>query len=374
MREHASGDYSNDAVGPLEASDAAETDAARPNIFHSNAIPGDEDRFTAHWHYLLDCHPELGQRVLDRIADRCGLLRTKFQGAEDHPWFTIESRPDFVLRGEAYDVLCEHKLDAGLGELQLERYCALVTEQRRAHVVLIGKAPVVVPTALIDSAVYRGPKAHPTSSGICGHFLWEDFHDLVADTPGRLAADFLAYMNGLGLEPWVWGAIGDPFTSEDARGHFRRIWIDIAPRLRRPGSVVKADPVGLGLQYQRPLPGVDLIWVGPYLVLDPPPDPRAKGRVMVARVWQYARSDVPRDLVSGLHGDGTVPIDESAGIQTFVRAPMANGKTIGVLTREYYTPLAAVIGASWPETQRIAGDWLVAILVHLARDVSKSPA
>jgi hypothetical protein len=361
-------DVPPEALGEL--SDGQEP-LSRPNVFHAKAIVGDEDRFTAHWHYLLDCYPELAQQVLNRIADSCGLDRTKYRGAQDHPWFTVASRPDFVLRGETYDILCEHKLDAGLGALQLERYCALAVGPRPAYVVLIGKTPIAVPGVLLESSAYRAPKTEGTQGGIRGHFLWEDFHDLVAKTPGRLAADFLAYMNELGLEPWRWGGVGDPFTSEEARDQFRRIWVDIIPRLRRPGSVVKADPVGLGLQYQHPMPEVDLVWVGPYRVLDSPSDPRVGGRAMVVRVWQHARGDAPRNLLNDSVGDGAVPVGATCGIQTFVRAPMTNGRTIGVLSREYYTPLVAVMGTSWPETQRIIGDWLDAILAHLALDVGE---
>jgi hypothetical protein len=178
--------------------------------------PGCRGPFTAHWHCLLDTHRDLAQRVLDLVADRCGLDRTAYVEAHDHPTYTPESRPDFLLRGADYDVLCEQKLDAELGPEQLERYCGLAAVGRggrTTYVILVAKSPLAVPAALNGLAAYRRPHPATPAGSSRDHFLWQDLYPFVQATPGRLAQDFVAYMDDLGLEPkWSWGAMGDPFT------------------------------------------------------------------------------------------------------------------------------------------------------------------
>jgi hypothetical protein len=179
----------------------------RPNVFLGSLLPNEEDRFTAHWHYLLDAHPELGQAVVDLLVERAGLPPSRFVGAEDHPFFTSVDRPNFLLLCEGYRILCEHKLDAELGPAQLERYCALVPNEGRdgkAFVMLVAKDPLPVPGAVIATRNYLRP-----SAGLVPHFRWEDFFPIVSryaqgGEGRRLVGDFVAYMTALGLDPWVW--------------------------------------------------------------------------------------------------------------------------------------------------------------------------
>ena len=341
--------------------------AMPPNIFHANAIPGPEDRFTAHWHYLLDTHPELGQRVLDSLASACGLPRTRYAGAEDHPWFTLEDRPDFRLVGADYDLLCEHKLDAALGPAQLERYGALAAAAPKpTYVILIGKSPVPVPQSARTMASYRAPAYAPTAT-LRAHFLWEDVYPLVEATPGRLAAEFRAYMAALGLEPWAWGTIGDPTQPGEALAQFRRLWSEILPCYRRPGVVVKVDPVGPGFQYQRPMPGIHLVWCGPQRVLAAPADPRVPGRALTLRVWQMASGP---EAAAALLGPAESPTIPMAGLATYVRRPMQDGRPDGVLTREYYTPLGGILTGTWHESQQRLAAWVAGAVEHLTVDVN----
>jgi hypothetical protein len=230
-----------------------------PNVFLVSPALGPEDRFTAHWHYLLDNHPELGQRVADALADAGGLPRSRYLGAEDHPSFTREDQPDFLLRCEDYELLCEHKLDAGLQERQLERYLTLSRPGRTVHVVFIANQPdIALSQEVLDHPRYLRP------AGARPYFLWEQLFPLVQSTGGRLAAEFAAYMARLDMEPWpVAGAWGDPLIDPFAAARLKALYGPLKERLAGVGRVKKPDSVGLGFQIQRPLPDIHLLYLLP---------------------------------------------------------------------------------------------------------------
>jgi len=230
-----------------------------PNIFLVSSGLGPEDRFTAHWHYLLDNYPELGQRVADYLADAGGLSRSRYLGAEDHPVFTREDQPDFLIRCEDYDLVCEHKIDADLQQRQLERYLALTRPGRTLHVVFIAnQADIELSQPVLEHPGYLRP------TGKRSYFLWEDLFHLVKATPGRLAAEFVAYMVSMDMEPWAsTGAWSDPLTDTNAAGRLKALYGPLKKRLRGVGRVKKPDTVGLGFQIQRPLSNIHLFYLLP---------------------------------------------------------------------------------------------------------------
>ena len=186
--------------------------------------------------------------------------------------------------------------------------------------------------------------------------------------PSRLAADFAEYMAALGLDPWPYTAIGDPFASDNAKTQFRQLWRDVLPRYRRRGSLVKQDPVGAGFQFQKPLPGVQLIYVGPYRVIDPPADARVPGRAMVARVWQRADQLAAADLLTATTSALRRTLSSGEAAEIFVRAPN-QVETFAVLTRKYYSPLSALMHESPWECQEVLRQWFDTILAHLRSDL-----
>lgn len=134
----------------------------QPNIFLVEPTLGPEDRFTAHWSYLLHCHLELAQSILDRIADWTGLPRSQYVASADHPWYTAADRPDFLVKTRDYDVLFEHKLDSELGPAQLERYCALArSAPNESYLLLVGKKPLAISDEVEGLDRYLQPKLHP---------------------------------------------------------------------------------------------------------------------------------------------------------------------------------------------------------------------
>jgi len=344
----------------------------QPNVFLVEPTLGPEDRFTAHWAYLLHCHPELAQNILDRIADWTGLPRSEYVASTDHPWYTAEDRPDFLIESRDYNVLFEHKLDSELGPAQLERYCALArSSPKESYLVLVGKKPLPIPGHAEGLDRYRQPTSRPKTGSARSHFLWEDFYDLVRAVPGRLATDFAAYMAALGLDPWPYTTIGDPFTSYEARSQFRQLWRDVLPRYRRRGSLIKQDPVGAGFQFQKPMPGVHLIYVGPYRVIDAPADPRVPGRAMVARVWQREDQLVAANLLATRPSESPTNPILSSDSEIFIRAPN-QVEEFAVLTREYYSQLSSLMHESPWECQETLQRWFDAILAHLERDLAVS--
>jgi len=82
--------------------------------------------------------------MLDWISGNAGLPRTDFIAAVDHPPGDAESRPDFMLSGKDYDIVCEQKLDSGLGPRQLERYLDL-PYARRTYIALISNVSQSAP-------------------------------------------------------------------------------------------------------------------------------------------------------------------------------------------------------------------------------------
>lgn len=333
----------------------------RPNVFEAGATPGAEDRFTAHWHVLLDWYPEIGQVVVDLMAARAGVPASRFVVAENHPSYTAEDRPDFRLRCADYVVLCEHKLDAPLGPRQLERYCALEAEAGRvgrAYVALVAARPTPVPDAVLAMPHYLRP------AGPVPHFRWEDFYPAVraaavaAGRGGRLAADFADHMARRGLEPWAWVGWGDLFVEDSpASEQFRRLWRPLVARMRQTtGAYLVPDPIGLGLQWRTPRlargPTVSLVHVRPVRSLAPP-DPRVPGRALSLRVWQPAGVVAAGQTLPAVNSPVAPAVAGRHG-PIFARprpgGPANGGVPGAVFVREYLTGLDGVLAADAEET------------------------
>jgi len=106
-----------------------------------------------------------------------------------------------------------------------------------------------------DNPVY----AYPQSTD-CPYFLWESFFGLVKQSDNRLATEFLDYMEGLGMAPWRFGDWGDPFLQDAAAEQFRQLWRPVKQLFTGSGVVRKVDRVSLGMQVQKPLNGIPLIY------------------------------------------------------------------------------------------------------------------
>ncbi len=248
------------------------------NLFLASTKRAAEDRFTAHWVALLNLVPGLGQSVLDRIATLGNLPSARFLGAEDHPRLHGQNHPDCRIRTDQYDIYCEHKLSALLGETQLERYSA--SSPKGSFVILISADTCRVNEELLSSKTY----VYPRHSSRPPHYLWRDFYELVEGSKIKLAKQFAEYMHVLGMNPTFWGQIGDPFVEPAAGNAFRGLYDSAIQSLRRDGIGTLRRNDSLGLQIKHAHSRVPLIYVAP-AALAGDCDVPYPGRLLRTSVW-----------------------------------------------------------------------------------------
>jgi hypothetical protein len=169
------------------------------NIFLLRHIQQEEDFFTSALECLLNRVPELGQKIVDYLCQNRGLSESPiFQSAIDHPYFgNWRNKPDFLLRCETLDIICEHKLESNLGCNQLERYLELAEDQEQStYLTLISNklCGEQISDHIRSSKKYLQPQTR-------SHFLWQDLYPLVAEHPDQLAQDFKELMAGFGMAP-----------------------------------------------------------------------------------------------------------------------------------------------------------------------------
>ena len=331
------------------------------NIFMVSPRRGPEDRFTAHWAYLLHNHPDLGQRVVDYLCEAAGVAASRFIRADDHPDYGRADQPDMRLVCDDFDILVEHKLDADLGLDQLGRYARLAAPGRKTYLALVANRGDLRVTHPADAASenYLFAKA-----GHRLYFLWEELYPLVKGTSGRLAAEFTEYMASYGMEPMcIDGEIGDPFVSPVAAARFRGLYEAVKPLFARTGALRKVDPSSLGMQVQRPLDGLHLIYMsadkpGGRHLLHPVP-----GRCMYLQVFSMQG----RPGIKSLGAPDTVFSAAGTGAQISVISPeIARSSRNGhCLLREYAMPLGSILVGEVAEAQRRLIEFVQACLMDL---------
>ena len=280
--------------------------ASRQNLFLISGRLSEEDRFTAHWHYLLDTYPALGQQVVDLISKQAGLPPARYVGAEDHPFVGLGDLPDFLLRCEGGpDILVEHKIGCALGPRQLERYLARAEESDRL-LALVSRDPLDVPGEVLAAPRYARPRLRDGRDRAPAHFRWEDFYPLVAALRGRVGREFREYMDAYGMNPWSWGDWEDPFASAAAADRFRQIWAPLVEFFKRPENRVpytscRPDRGSIGCQVRKPMVGVHLFYLAPMRALDDPSG-RLRGRVLRCTVYTRREDDPAVRILSDREG------------------------------------------------------------------------
>lgn len=219
-----------------------------------------EDKFTSSLSYLIDNIPEIGQAFVNVLARESSLPSSTFLCAEDHPEGNSESKPDFLLRCEHFDILCEHKLDSRLGPEQLQRYLALREKGSRTHVALITNwnAPQEISEDVLRHPFYLRPIGSKVP-----YFSWLSLYLIVAERRERLAKEFAAYMRGMGMAPTLLpDSWNDLFTDKQVATAFQDLTINLRDYFRNiSGAICKGDPNKLGVQIQRPTPWLHLIYI-----------------------------------------------------------------------------------------------------------------
>lgn len=305
----------------------------RENIFLISDQLGAEDRLTFSWAYVLNTEPRLGQRVIDLVTARTGLPEAEFASAIDHPSGTQRDRPDFVLKTNTWSLVLEHKLDAGLGVRQLERYLEYAGDGRRTYLGLVAPRLMDVSPAVLRHPRYRKPKGTQ-------HFLWQDFFPLIERSRSKLVQDFGLYLGSLGVTPWQWGRLGDPFTNPSADAALREVFREVAVRLREPGRRVVPSRRTLGIEIRKPKDGIHLL----YMYASPSIeewDARVPGRALVMNAWALRSSNRRRLPRAFGYLRGTEPrifVDDDDRQASWPPYPHAE--------RIYSTALAPILGRS----------------------------
>ena len=313
---------------------------------------GPEDRLTYSWAYLLNTERKIAQKVVDQISARTGLPSTDFVAAIDHPSGTQRDRPDFLLKTSKWSMVLEHKLDAELGVKQLERYLEYVGDGRRTYLGLVAPRLMDVSPAVRRHPRYRKPKGTQ-------HFLWQDFFPLIERSKSKLVQDFGLYLESLGIKPWQWGRLGDPFTNPAADAALRELLGAVADRLRAPGRQVIPSRRTLGLEIRKPLPGVHLCYLHAASSIEEW-DARLQGRTLVMNAWVKRKTTRPRFGLAYGYLRGSQP-------RIFVTDDLARSSWDRDLyrEREFMTPLGDVLGRAPAGAEKRIADFVDRCFVHL---------
>ena len=302
------------------------------NIFTLSPQLGDEDRFTFSLHYLIELYPEIGQKIADYILRLSGKPHSEFIKSSDHPAATLQDRPDFLIDCKDIDIVCEHKIDAPLGERQLERYLAL-NRNKEYYVVLITSEHCIVPEEVLNNSKYLRPikSDHP-------YFRWQDIYPLIEGHSSKISQDFVEYMVSLGMKPWRSNILDDIFESVESANFFGQAWEGVRSEFKNIGANCKIAPSKLGFEIGYPLPWLRLLYIfatkqnkscnfkydGPYLM---------------ANIWVDKKD---KDVLIKLSNDILIEseLGDIYGELIEIEAPW-NKDVISVL--QFHTPLFSIL-------------------------------
>lgn len=232
----------------------------KPNIFKISHRIALEDKLTSSLAYLFNKYPDVGQAYLDRICKLTNHKSTQFIGAVDHPDdYGKVNKPDFLIRGKAFDILFEHKIDSDLGNEQLQRYLSLA-KPKNQKLCFISNYLTEIPPAVTQSPNYlRGPDRE--------HLVWSDFYEFFGGFQHELVREFYEWISDLGMNPSVWKGHGDPFADKIASEEFKSCVRDLKKLIddkmgKLDGRMVKKGPVNPCFEIRKALPQVHLVYVG----------------------------------------------------------------------------------------------------------------
>lgn len=301
------------------------------NIFLLPPELADEDRFTAHLHYLIECVPAVGQAMVDTMLRLAGKPTSIFTKSEDHPGNDPQNKPDFVLQCDHFDIVCEHKLESPLGENQLERYLAMGWHRTR-YLALITNTHCNVASDVLHHQQFL----HPVDAS---HYLWRDLYSMLDPNTGRMVRDFAAYMRSLGMKPLElangWALLFEDRVTAEAFGEqFRRI----RDFFSRQGARCSIDASRRGFQIGRPVSWLHLL----YVCVEPAGKTSLglEDAVLTARI--YLHTAAPE--VEAFRGDGIVELAIGRHrVRACARDRIAPWNRELRLVFEYMAPLVPVL-------------------------------
>jgi hypothetical protein len=164
---------------------------------------GPEDLFTAQLAWLLRFDQELarawaGHLTGENCEGHVDVLHWPYEGPD---------QPDMVLDlNGRLRVICEHKVESGLGDDQVARYLALAQREESRldlphRVALVTKNLTGIPDGCLGDLRYLRPADKR-------HFQWELLYEMLKSCPGSCTAEmrslrkqFAEYMRLLSLDP-----------------------------------------------------------------------------------------------------------------------------------------------------------------------------
>ena len=225
------------------------------NIFTLSPQMCDEDRFTSSLHYLIELYPEIGQKIADHILILSGKTSSQFIKSSDHPTATLEDRPDFLIVCEDIEIICEHKIDAPLGERQLERYLALKRD-KEYYVALITSEHCIISEEILNNSKYIRPLKSDYP-----YFRWQDIYPIIESHDSKISKDFTEYMISLGMKPWKSNILEDIFESVESADFIGQAWEGVRSEFKEKGASCKLSSQKLGFEIGRPLPWLRLLYL-----------------------------------------------------------------------------------------------------------------
>lgn len=330
------------------------------NIFLLSEGLSEEDRFTAHLHYLIECVPEVGQCLVNELLRQAGKPPTRFQKSENHPSSEAQNRPDFLLRCENFDIICEHKLRSPLGERQLERYLTM-SWPRPHHLALISTVQINISADVLSDSRYLRP--------IGQHYLWRDVRSMLQQPEQRLTHDFGLYMRSLGMYPLDlpngWGAL---FETKETAEVFGDQFRNVRAYFLAKGCRCTLDASRLGFQIGRLTPWLHLI----YLFVEPvgSSSPKIGQAVLGARIY------VPKDAreMNALR----IPLTNfkcgDLNVQARSHKRVAKWNKGLCLVLEYTTPLEPVLDRPVPEIADTLLEFAKGVFAHCQTLVTSATA
>ena len=300
------------------------------NIFMLPSSLGEEDRFTASLHYLIDSTPAIGQQFVDAIHGSAGRQSSRFIRSEDHPNVDIDNRPDLLLECADFDIFCEHKLFSPLGDRQLERYLG-ISRNKSAYVALISLGSCIVSQDVRNNPNYLRPND-------AAHFNWRELYPAISTGDDRLGRDFIAYINSLGMKPLdLPNGWGDLFTCRTTAEAFGMQFQSIRDNFSKIGAQCTIDGSRLGFQIRKPTPWLRLFYlnVAPAVSVR---TPSFDDDVLSARVYVNAATATTK-----FENDLSIKFRDSSEIKGKPRNQLASWDKNIRLVYEYQTPLTNVL-------------------------------
>jgi hypothetical protein len=327
------------------------------NIFLLPLNLNKKERFAASWEYLLENIQNLGQEFVDFLTQRSGKPSSTFIKAVSYPFLSPDIQPDFILKCQDFDIVCDHRLESELSKHSLDAYFILAKFQtKKTYVVLISNSYCLIEPEILASEAsqqyYLQPRDHVNSS--MPYFCWQDVYALVAQKKDRLTHEFAEYMHFMDMQPWQHGVWGQLFLNPDVATSFSEQWLPTIAYLQEQEIASKRSGYS-ALEIIYPQPWLQLLYIYVSRSVQHN-DLQSVSPFLVATIW--IKGDEPDQIRAFQRISAHFTLPENHDITVEIRASLADGlwmmKTGNrpKLAATYYTSLDRVVSADLAQMQQ----------------------